>query len=64
MGQWTSSSAPTATHERNVEIASESFVEVLAGLRTLSGELESLESEMEGAGAPWTPGRLPDWQPE
>jgi photosystem II stability/assembly factor-like uncharacterized protein len=63
-GQWTSSSAPTATHRRNVEIAAGSFGGVLEGLKTLYGELEALELEMEAAGAPWTPGRLPEWQGE
>jgi hypothetical protein len=64
LGQWTSSSPPTATHQRNVEIASQGFAEVLAGLRSLSGDLRTLEAEMETAGAPWTPGRLPEWTPE
>jgi hypothetical protein len=25
-------------------------------------DLAKLEKEMEAAGAPWTPGRLPEWQ--
>ena len=64
MGQWTSSSAPTATHRRNVAIASAAFGDVLSGLRELFADMRQLESEMEAAGAPWTPGRLPDWRPE
>ena len=63
-GQWTSSAPPTATHRRNVEIASEAFGSVLTGLRGVRDDLRELESEMEASGAPWTPGRLPDWQPE
>ncbi|MCP4204810.1 MAG: glycosyl hydrolase [bacterium] len=62
---WTSSSAPTATQLRAYEIAAEAFAPVLTDLRGLvEDELEVLESEMEAAGAPWTPGRIPSWQPE
>jgi hypothetical protein len=49
---------------RQVAIASEAFGPVLEGLRNLVVDLESLEAEMETAGAPWTPGRIPTWQPE
>ena len=63
-GQWTSSAAPTATHRRNIEIASEAFGDVLESLRTLFSDLQNLEAEMEAAGAPWTPGRLPHWKME
>ena len=27
-----------------------------------NGEPERLEKQMEAAGAPWTPGRIPDWK--
>lgn len=64
-GHWDATSAPTATHRRNYDIAAAQFAPVLAQLRTLSRtDLERLEDEAEAAGAPWTPGRVPDWQPE
>ncbi len=64
-GSWTSSSAPTATHRRAYDIAAEAFEPVLGALRALVEEdLGELEAEMEAAGAPWTPGRIPAWQPE
>jgi len=64
-GHWDSTSAPTATHRRNYDIAAQEFSPVLAKLRTLSlVDLEKLEDEAEAAGAPWTPGRVPDWKPE
>ena len=59
----TTTSAPTTTQRRQIEIASQEFGPVLDGLRSLVSDLESLESDMEAAGAPWTPGRIPDWQP-
>jgi len=63
-GHWTTSSSPTATHRRAYEIAAEQFGPALEGLRALRTDLETLESEMESAGTPWTPGRLPTWSPE
>lgn len=59
----TTSAAPTATQKRQVEIASQAFGPVLESFKTLVADLEILETEMDAAGAPWTPGRIPDWQP-
>jgi hypothetical protein len=62
-GHWDSTSAPTATHQRNYEIAAERFRPALEKLRTLSlVDLKSLEDKAEAAGAPWTPGRVPEWK--
>jgi hypothetical protein len=59
---WSTTSAPTKTHLRGYEIAGEEFAPLLAGLKTLVNEdLKRLENAMEAAGAPWTPGRLPEW---
>jgi len=63
-GGWSSTSGPTATHERNYEIAAEDFSEFLDELRTLiETDLVALENRLEAAGVPWTPGRgVPDWE--
>jgi photosystem II stability/assembly factor-like uncharacterized protein len=63
---WTSTSAPTTTHQRNYDIAAEGFAPVLTRLRELIEiTLPALEQDLDAAGAPWTPGRvLPDWSPE
>ena len=64
-GHWYSTADATATHHRNYEIAAKEFAPVLAGLRTLIlTDLTRLESAADAAGAPWTPGRVPDWKPE
>ena len=64
-GHWDATSAPTATHKRNYEIAATEFAPVLAKLRTLTlTDLKQFEDQAEAAGAPWTPGRVPDWKPE
>ncbi len=57
--------APTATHQQAYQIASEEFSQELAKLRALvETDLTKLEKSMEAVGAPWTPGRLPEWNPE
>ena len=63
--QWSSSAAPTETNRQAYEIAGAAFSEVLADLRRLvEGDLAALEETLESMGAPWTPGRLPRWEPE
>ena len=57
-GHWDTRQMPTATHRRNLEIASDDFA-VLRGELTafIETDLAQLESDLEAAGAPWTPGR-------
>ena len=64
-GEWSSTAGSTRTHQRNYEIAASQFTEVLGHLRALvNSDLKRLEERAEIAGAPWTPGRVPDWKPE
>ncbi|MFQ5718721.1 MAG: glycosyl hydrolase, partial [Acidobacteriota bacterium] len=64
-GHWSSTSAPTATHRRNYEIAATAFAALLPRFRSLmETDLADVEEKMEAAGAPWTPGRIPRWKPE
>ncbi len=64
-GHWDATSAPTTTHQRNYDIAASQFAPALSKLRTLAlVDLKKLEDDAEAAGAPWTPGRVPDWKPE
>lgn len=54
---------PTQTQQDAYSIAAEEFAQQLAHLRSLvQTDLAKLEKDMEAAGAPWTPGRVPDWQ--
>jgi photosystem II stability/assembly factor-like uncharacterized protein len=59
---WSATSAPTGTHRRQYEIAAEQFERALVDLRALRDDLVGLERGLELAGAPWTPGRLPEWK--
>jgi hypothetical protein len=55
---------PTQTHIESYNVAAAEFTDVLAKLHTLvEVDLAKLEKDMEAAGAPWTPGRVPDWSP-
>jgi photosystem II stability/assembly factor-like uncharacterized protein len=61
---WASTSAPTQTQRDAYAIAGAELADQLAVLRHLvDTDLANLEAAMEAAGAPWTPGRLPDWKP-
>jgi len=56
---------PTQTHLDAYAIAADECSQQLAKLRTLiQVDLAKLEKDMEAAGAPWTPGRVPEWQEE
>ena len=53
---------PTQSQIESYNIAAEEFKPVLARLKALIDvELPKLEKALDAAGAPWTPGRLPDW---
>jgi hypothetical protein len=63
--QRTSTSRPTQTQINQYAVAAQEFEGVLAQLRQLIDvDLAKLEKQLEAAGAPWTPGRLPEWRPE
>jgi photosystem II stability/assembly factor-like uncharacterized protein len=62
---YSSSSEPTKTHKETYRIVSEEFAVILQDLKTIvEFDLAKLEKDMEAAGAPWTPGRVPIWQAE
>ena len=51
----------TATHDQQLQIASELFATQRAALKTLvESDVPSIERELERLGAPYTPGRVRD----
>jgi hypothetical protein len=57
-----STARPTPSQNEVYSIAAAEFTEQLSRLRTLIDvDLVKLEKDMESAGAPWTPGHLPQW---
>jgi hypothetical protein len=58
-----STAKPTQTQIDQYNFAAQEFEQVLNRLRTLvEGEVAKLEKALEAAGAPYTPGRLPEWK--
>ncbi len=63
--QWNTTSAPTQTERDAYRYAGEAFGGLLEQLRVLAEkDLKGLETRLEAAGAPWTPGRIPSWEIE
>ena len=64
-GHWNALHGPTETHREQYRLASARFADVYADAQQLlEQDLPALESALEDAGAPWTPGRpLPRWSP-
>ena len=63
-GSWVSTSAPTASHQHAYEIVSTALTKLIADLKAAQESLRALGEKAEAAGAPWTPGRVPEWKPE
>ena len=56
-------SRPTQTQINQYNAAAQDFEAVLVQLRQLiEADLARLEKQLEAAGAPWTPGRIPEWR--
>jgi hypothetical protein len=61
-GERFSLARPTQSHMDDYTVAAAEFAEQLAKLHALvEVDLSKLEKDMEAAGAPWTPGRVPEW---
>jgi photosystem II stability/assembly factor-like uncharacterized protein len=58
-----STAKPTQTQMDQYNFAAQEFEQVLGRLRTLvENDVAKLEKALEAAGAPYTPGRLPEWK--
>ena len=54
---------PTQTQQDAYNIAADEFSQQILKLRSLiDTDLAKLQKDMEAAGAPWTPGRVPQWE--
>ena len=61
--QWNSTSAPTRTQLDAFQIVEEEFAPVYEKLqKILSLTVKNIEKRLDDIGAPFTPGRLPDWR--
>ena len=58
-----STAKPIQTQISQYNVAAQDFEGVLGQLRQLvEVDLSRLEKQLEAAGAPWTPGRIPEWK--
>ena len=59
---WSTTAAPTTTFKKSYDIAASKFDEILSGLKSIEGEIKQVENTLEKYGAPYTPGRMPEWR--
>jgi hypothetical protein len=59
---WNATSGPTPTMKQSLETAERQFEPVFTELRKIGADIQELEKKLEKAGAPYTPGRLPEWK--
>ena len=57
-------SAAGGNYKDSYAVAAEEFSVALRSLSRVDTDLAALENALEIKGAPWTPGRIPDWSPE
>jgi photosystem II stability/assembly factor-like uncharacterized protein len=64
-GFWSSTASPTGTEQTAYDIAADEFTTLYGALRQIVQiDLPNIDKEFDQLGAPWTPGRLPDWKKE
>jgi photosystem II stability/assembly factor-like uncharacterized protein len=59
---WTTTAAPTTTFIKSYDAAAERFDEIKNSIITIDSNIKQVENTLEQFGAPYTPGRLPDWR--
>ena len=60
---YSTTSDPTSTMKEQLQIASEEFEVAFNELKNIiNTDLKALEQKLEAAGAPYTPGRMPEWK--
>ena len=60
-GHWDSQSAVTGNYRDSYTIAEQQFQQALVELKSIAADLAVIEVELQAEGAPWTPGRVPNW---
>ena len=60
-GHWNSQSDVTDNYRDSLAIAEQQFRQALAELQAIASDLAKVEAELQAEGAPWTPGRIPEW---
>jgi len=62
-GLWETSSAPTETMKQSIQVAEYQFDDLYAKIKSIGEtDIVALQKQLEAAGAPYTPGILPEWK--
>lgn len=61
-GVITTTAAPTNTSISSYTISAQQFGPLLAEVKAVGEEVKRIENILEKSGAPYTPGRVPDWK--
>ncbi|HKJ43944.1 MAG TPA: hypothetical protein VKA27_17735, partial [Sunxiuqinia sp.] len=59
---WNTTAAPTTTFRKSYDVAADQFGGLLHALKSIDTEVKGVESKLEKYGAPYTPGRFPEWK--
>jgi hypothetical protein len=59
---WNSTSGIPGDYMESYAIAEKQFSPIYSEIKSIGEELKKIEAVMEKSGAPYTPGRLPDWK--
>ena len=59
---WNTTAAPTNTFTKSYDDAAIKFDDVLVFLKSIDNEIKQVEVILEEYGAPYTPGRFPEWR--
>ena len=54
--------SPTNSYVNSYTVAAQQFAPVLAEVKAVGEEIKKIEIQLEQKGAPYTPGRIPDWK--
>jgi len=59
---WSTTAAPTNTFIKSYQVAANKFDEILNDLKSIDYNIKQFETDLEKTGAPYTPGRFPEWK--
>jgi hypothetical protein len=59
---WNTTAAPTNTFIKSYDVAASKFESLLFSLKSIDENIKQVEDSLENYGAPYTPGRFPEWR--
>ena len=58
---WNTTAAPTPAFQQSLDIAEKQFAPVYDEIKAIGEAVKKIEEKLDKSGAPYTPGRLPEW---